>query len=259
MTKESCESTNISGESALDRLKKKYGTTQTGGKGSVRRKRVPAKKKRADGVSGKNLQLTTKLVSVVGAIQSRVDGLTEQDSKRAGDYLEPIHQEFLKSLSKSDRKNNKVDHHQTIRQTLTEYLSVTPKIHTNLIAYSVKHLSVDSLEKVIRLLEIHANVYRNQEYQNYVKPSDGFADSVSDQQIEQSYRELKLKPEETLDPVSLRHYYLERREQLFLRNTTQDGDETTNDVTKDSPLSTRLKVMEDAYLTIYSLLACNRL
>ena len=109
MTKESCESTNISGESALDRLKKKYGTTQTGGKGSVRRKRVPAKKKRADGVSGKNLQLTTKLVSVVGAIQSRVDGLTEQDSKRAGDYLEPIHQEFLKSLSKSDRKNNKVE------------------------------------------------------------------------------------------------------------------------------------------------------
>ena len=254
-------STNISGETALARLQKKYGSTQTGGKGTVRRKRVPAKKKRVDGVSGKNLELTTKLVAVVKAIGERVDDLSNADSQKSGDYLEPIHQEFLSAFSKADRKNNKVDHHQKIRQSFVEYLSLAPKIHQDLIAYSVKNLNAEALERLIHLLEIYVNVLKNKEYQRYTKPASDYSDTISDQKIAASYQTLELKPEEKLDPVSLRHYYLERRERLFLQNNTKET--TTEDKDTESPepvpLSVRLDSLDDAYLTIYSLLACHSL
>jgi hypothetical protein len=211
-----------------------------------------------DGVTGKNIQLTTKLLSAVVAIKERVDTMSDTDCDQAGSYLEPIHREFLQAVGKGDRKNNKSDHHKQIRQTFTNFFASGPKINDELVAYAIKNLNETALERVIRLLEIYANVVRNKEYQNYTKPPADFAAAVSDQEITDAYQALELETTEKIDPVSLRHYYLQKRERLYLqqKQTAELGvDKTDSDEESPTDVNSRLEALEAAYLTIYQMLA----
>ena len=272
MSSQTCQSTDTSkpNESdtqvtteALARLKKRFGDPKNRGKGTARRKREPSRRGRVDGVSSRNLALTTKLMAAAGAIQEKAESLSEDLVKQAHDYLEPIHQEFLQAVSKGDRKNNKVEHHTKIRQTLVDYLEVAPKIHPDLVPYAVKNLNEQALERVIRLLEIYANVSRNQEFKNYTRPSDDYADTLPDRVIQEAYQTLELSTTEKIDPVSLRHYYLQRRERLYLQHrqsteldsTTDKQEDSTQPTDSNSDLETRSEKLEAAYLTIYRLLA----
>ncbi len=212
----------------LQILQQKFKKSQTGGKGSVRRKKIPTKKVKTSQESEVALEVLQLPVSLQALATEKV---VTQDLEVCNSYLKAFTLEFTSVINKAFRKSNRptVDHYTTIRSRLTEYLQLQKLedqaigFHENLGNYCVKNLSEKALGEVAKLFQLCHEVIDTGEYRGFQENSVPSEDS----QLHKLYDNLELDFSVRMTPTSLRNHYQSKLDKVEI-NQTEKGDDMRN-------------------------------
>lgn len=207
-------------EAARLKLQARYKDVKTGGKGSIRRKKIPSKKNKHTQESEEVLKVL-KLPNTIKDICQ--EHLTDTQVEECNSYLKAFTSEFCRVISKGHRKSNRpsVDHHTTIRSNLEDYLQIRKHtdgnhmFHENLGNYCVKNLSEQALQQVVKILEICSEIIKDQEYIGYHENTI----PTSDSRLKQLYSDLEMDFSVKMFPSSLRSHYKNKLETTEVTNT----------------------------------------
>ena len=205
---------------AIANLQLKFKGIQTGGKGSIRRKRIP-------GNRNKKSTETEEILNILKMPKEIKDSckqyLTPDNLKECNRYLKIFTDEFCNVISKGHRKSNRpsIDHHMTIKKNLTSYLVIQANeinefgFHENLSNYSTKNLSHLALKQLKVLLDALKIIIETKEYLGYffnVIPN-------SDSKLAELYSTLKIDFSVKMVPTNLRTHYLTKVKELEVNDT----------------------------------------
>ena len=201
----------------IDILQQKFKNSQTGGKGSVRRKKIPSKRIKTIQESDEVLKVLQNAIELQSIAKEKVDPL---EIVECNDYLKVFTLEFTNVINKGYRKSNRpsVDHYTTIRTRFTEYLQIQKLedgaigFHENIGNYCVKNLSEKALCEVIKLFDLYHNIIETREY-------SGFNQNTvpkSDSDLHKLYDNLEMDFSVKMTPTSLRTHYQEKMDKVEL-------------------------------------------
>ena len=201
-------------ELARQKLQTKYRDVQTGGSGSVRRKKIPQKRTKKNTESDQ----VTNFLKLPNTIKNTCgEHLSADNLNECNKYLSLFTAEFCKVISKGHRKSNRpgVDHHTKIRESMEEYLKLHDNdtdigFNDNLSNYCVKNFSEDALGQVIKILTICNEIIINKEYLGY----NEHIVPTSDSKLKQLYTDLEMDFSVKMFPTSLRNHYIKKLEQV---------------------------------------------
>jgi len=208
-------------EKPLINLQQKFKKTdiQPGGKGSMRRKKIPSNRSKKPTESDELLTIlkVPKLINIACETHLRSDKIEESNR-----YLFIFTSEFYNVISKAHRKSNRpsIDHYTTIRKKLEEYFviqydedSCTNEngekelgFHVNLTNYATKNLSSQALKQFLVVLEACKAIIETSEYMGYLENIV----PKSDRELAQLYRILKMDFSVKMMPTHLRNHYLKQ-------------------------------------------------
>ena len=212
-------------DSPLSVLHAKFKNIQTGGKGSIRRKKITKRKPKTPDQSGEVVEVLTTATKLGEICKSQLNSDNYMECNR---YISVFVDEFCRNINKAYRKSNRpsIDHHNTIKTRISEYLQITNilnednvksdnyGINSNLGNYCIKNLSPQALQNITKLVEIATNIINNSEYSDYIE-------SVlpdTDNGIHKLYETLQLDFTVKMIPTSLRNHYLSKVDTLPLND-----------------------------------------
>ena len=187
------------------------GSTQTGGRGTVRRK-----KRRGGKHPTTDLRQSDEVVALLSEVHKLGTHFTTIDQEQDNDlltYLAVFRAEYIKSVGKGHRRSNRVDHHTTLRERLDDYL--TPKqeggtyhINEAFGTYGVKNLHDKALQQLTHLLTIYCEIVKEGEYIGFGESSVPHDDNA----LSEAYQILNFDFSVRMSPTGFRHHYLKRRD-----------------------------------------------
>ena len=185
-------------KSKLDKLKELQDTNKLGGKGSIRRKKIPNTKTKE--INNEFIEKMDDLLQKITKIE-----LSSEHEKLRNDYLSIFHKDFIRRLRKDDRKNNKSDNITEIKSQLTDYFK-NNTYDSNLSNYVSKNLNDGAINILIKLLTNVEDILFKKEYiimdQGEMK--------LSDQLIVQSFKTLDIDFSEPTTAFNVRSVYIEK-------------------------------------------------
>ncbi len=199
---------------SLKILQEKFKGIKTGGKGSIRRKRVPSKKNKKSTDSNEARQLLNSVENLKKKVVEFVNIDTLVDCNK---YISIFTSEFCNSIGKGHRKSNRPsnDHYTTMRTKIAEYLEIESfsecdggdinvKVSDNLFNYCLKNFSPQALKQIVTLVEIINEIVKDQEYEGYIATQVPKEDTA----LIQLYSDMKMDFSVKMIPTALRNHYL---------------------------------------------------
>ena len=221
-------------EEARKRLEQRFGGgVRTGGKGSVRRKRVKPSRAQAqeEATDAFKKQFTQSIQNLNNEVKS-IACLSFTDYKR---YTDCFVSRFTSSLGKNSRKSNRGDRPVEIRQKITQYLQIQEdkrEYNTEIVEYATSQVNKETLESLLNLIGLLLEIAQEVEYQYFVTPeeltvyekdseldkdgaevdnepkvSSSLKPESTDVQLIKAYQRLKIDYSNPLTPLSLRTHY----------------------------------------------------
>ena len=238
-------------EKNIIKLKNKCATNQTGGKGTLRRKRKVVKRKRFNNVENPNERVGKDLINKLMDLNNNIDLLEKEQYNKYAKYVEIFKNEECNKINKKYRKNNKSPHQNELRDKLSEMFSLTNKerLPDDLSKYILTNISDNYLLTFIQLVNVYNEVlYNSQEYTLF----DNINDENDDQTLQDSFQYLKLDYSNPLSPTQLRGFYVEKMMELKSKEVKnrEKNEDTTNskeDIKKDCKENTNVECnLEDS-------------
>ena len=190
------------------------GSTQMGGRGTIRRKKPRGGKRSTTDL--RQSDEVVALLSEVHKLGTHFTTVARTDPEQGNDlvaYLSVFRAEYIKSVGKGHRRSNRVDHHTTLRERLADYL--TPKqedgayhINEAFGTYGVKNLHDKALQQLTHLLTIYCEIVKEGEYIGFGASSVPHDDNA----LAEAYKILDFDFSVRMSPTGFRHHYLKRRD-----------------------------------------------
>ena len=232
-------------EEARKKLKQRFGNLRTGGKGSVRRKKVKSGRLIAQEEASEAFK--KNLAKIVNTLNAEMKSIAELEFQEYAEYTNIFVKKFTNNLCKQSRRSNRGDRPVTIRTQISQYLQINDEkrcYDTELVEYITQQVNQDTLEKLLELFNLLIEIIQREEYRYFINPEtktleekkveDNDSDpddtrettvtpstqKVNDSILIKAYQRLKIDYSQQLTPLSLRQQYLqiikteERREKL---------------------------------------------
>lgn len=244
-------------EEARKKLQQRFGNIRTGGKGSVRRKKVKSGRVMAQEEASEAFK--KNLTSVVNSLNTEMKSIAELEFNEYVAYTNVFVNKYTQTISKQNRRSNRGDRPVIIRQQITDYLTISNEqrsYNTELVEYVTQQVNQKTLEELLGLFQLLIDIIQREEYRHFITPETVTytekkeADNDNDSDTEQvvgdespqqddatlikAYQRLKIDYSQPLTPLTLRQQYLER--------------------TKTEERSDKLRKLRESYFSVLKLI-----
>lgn len=195
-------------KSKLEKLKELSQNNKLGGKGSIRRKRIPTSTKKEI----KN-QFIEKMDELLVKINETNELSSEVDKDVRNKYLGIFYKDFVRRLRKDDRKSSKTKSLTDIRAQLSEIFS-NNNYNSELSSCVSQNLNDGAINNLNKVLGDINNILVEKEYL-LLKQKEI---NLSDQIIVQSFKTLDIDFSEPTTATNIRNIYIEKSQSETRQN-----------------------------------------
>ena len=187
----------------LTRLKQKFPNMQTGGKGSIRRKKFPNSKKQRGVDMDNEAKELLESIDTTNNLLRKVD-ITKKS--KLDDYIHFFKEEFCDSITKQHKKSNKCDNHGIIKDKLKTLLSINNRemLDNELSQYLLNNFTPKALTQVSKLFQLYCDIIKFGDYDTFsiinIPPNDS--------ELEKAYTLLDVDYAVNITPSFFRSQYI---------------------------------------------------